>query len=84
MLQTQQTVIQNKKERTWVFWILGITVIFLSLSIWYTFYCFPGLFHTRSFKHFFKEFGFYARIAFFIALVHYACRFILKRRLAHV
>lgn len=83
MSQTRQTVIQNRKERNRVFWTLCITLIFLSLSIWYTFHSFSGSFHTRSFKHFFKEFGSYARIAFFIVLAHYACIFILKKQYAN-
>lgn len=82
MAQTQPAMIQNKKERNRVFWMLGITLIFLSISIWYTVDSFSGTFHSRPFKHFFKEFGSYARIAFFVVLAHYACTLILKRRYA--
>ncbi|BAU29701.1 hypothetical protein DFP93_10678 [Aneurinibacillus soli] len=80
MSQSKQPIIQNRKERTRVFWTLGITLIFLVLGVWYTFHSFSGSFHTRPFTHFFKEFGSYARIGFFVVLAHFVLMFILRKR----
>lgn len=80
MSQPKQPIIQNRKERTRVFLALGITLAFLIGGIWYTFHSFSDSFHTRSFKYFFKEFGSYARIGFFIVLAHYVLMFILRKR----
>jgi hypothetical protein len=80
MLQTKQARIQNEQERKRIFWTIGITLIFSLWGIWYALHSFPLSFHTQSFKHFFKEFGSYARIAFFFVFAHYVLKLVLQKR----
>jgi hypothetical protein len=76
-----QPWIQSKPERKRVFAALGVAFLILLFGCWYFPHAFPQSFHTRAFKGFFKDYGSYARLAFFFVLAHYVLLVILRRNL---
>jgi cytochrome b561 len=76
-----QPWISNKAERNRVFVALGVAFLIILFGCWYYPYAFSQSFDTRAFKGFFKEYGSYARLAFFFVLAHYVLMVILRRNI---
>jgi hypothetical protein len=77
----KQHWIPNKVERMRAFAALGAAALIILLGCWYFPHAFSTTFHTRAFGRIYREFGSYARLAFFFVLAHYVLMLILRKNL---
>ncbi|MGO4275663.1 hypothetical protein AB4Z22_38475, partial [Paenibacillus sp. TAF58] len=68
------------KDRKWVILSLGITLLIVFYGLWTMIHTPSVLWHDRSFKGLYKNYGSQARILLFAVLAYYVLKTIIQRR----
>jgi hypothetical protein len=79
-MQQRQPLIRNKTERILVILFLIFTIAYVGYEFWYIPHQYSGMYSSKYFNHFFREFGSKARLILFVVIAHYVLKIALQKQ----